>query len=407
MPNLKDRFARLTWLLMEQLLEVDSISESLTGSLEMLVRELHAQAGVIWIRDPKNDTLFPMFQVGTQDLSGVTVDIGIGTEGGAVQRGESILIADASKDPFYEGSIFEDQGIAVKSLLCVPLNDLKQVIGCLCLVNQENEAGFSEEELQFCERTASLAAITIAEKGLALPTYQNNKVLISLRNIIKEFPSGDTVSRVLKGINLDIYENEFVVVLGESGCGKSTMMNIIGGMDFATDGELIIDGKNFSHPTDDELTKYRREYVGFIFQSYNLMPNLTALENIQFIAEIARDPMDAAQALEKVGLSDRANSYPSMLSGGQQQRVSIARAIVKNPRIIFADEPTAALDYATSIEVLQVIEQIVKERGTTVMMITHNPEIAKMANRVIRLRSGRIASIRHNLTPVPAVDLVW
>jgi len=144
-----------------------------------------------------------------------------------------------------------------------------------------------------------------------------------------------------------------------------------------------------------------------VFQSYNLMPNLTAQENVQFIAEIAKEPMSAAEAIEKVGLSERANNYPSALSGGQQQRVSIARAIVKNPQIIFADEPTAALDYQTSIEVLSVFEDIVKTRGTTVVMITHNPEIARMANRVVKLKNGLVASIRLNLRPAKAVELVW
>jgi len=184
-------------------------------------------------------------------------------------------------------------------------------------------------------------------------------------------------------------------------------MNIVGGMDFLTDGTLLIEGKDFSHPTDDQLTQYRREYIGFIFQSYNLMPNLTALENVQFIAELANDPMPAAEAIEKVGLSSRANNFPAQMSGGQQQRVSIARAIVKRPKLILADEPTAALDYTTSIEVLSVIEEIVKKQGATVMMVTHNPEIAKMADRVVKVRNGRIASIKKNLHPVHAEELVW
>ena len=147
--------------------------------------------------------------------------------------------------------------------------------------------------------------------------------------------------------------------------------------------------------------------MGFVFQQYNLMPNLTALENIRFIAEIAKDPMSSKDALEMVGLSDRAGNYPSALSGGQQQRISIARAIVKNPQIIFADEPTAALDYSTSIEVLHIFEEIVKKKGSTVVMITHNPEIAKMADRVIKLRYGLVFSIRRNLTPAKAEELVW
>jgi ABC-type lipoprotein export system ATPase subunit len=185
------------------------------------------------------------------------------------------------------------------------------------------------------------------------------------------------------------------------------MVNIIGGMDFLTDGELIINGKDFSHPTDKELTQFRRDYLGFVFQSYNLMPNLTALENVQFIADIAPNPMPAEEAIAKVGLTDRAGNFPSALSGGQQQRVAIARAVVKRPQIIFADEPTAALDYATSIEVLSVFEEIKKQIGTTIMMITHNPEIAKMADRVIKLRDGRVASIKVNLHPLSAAELSW
>ena len=185
------------------------------------------------------------------------------------------------------------------------------------------------------------------------------------------------------------------------------MMNIVGGMDSLTDGQLLIEGKDFSHPTDAELTRYRREYIGFIFQAYNLMPNLTALENVQFIAELVDKPMRPEKAIAKVKLSDRANNYPGQMSGGQQQRVSIARAIVKRPKLILADEPTAALDYVTSIEVLSVIEDIVKKQGTTVMMVTHNAEIAKMADRVIKIRGGRITSIKKNMHPLHAEELVW
>ena len=254
---------------------------------------------------------------------------------------------------------------------------------------------------------AALAAMTIEEKGLLVDTGEEKKVLISLRNIIKEFPSGEGISRVLKGIDLDIYENEFVVVLGESGCGKSTMMNIIGGMDFLTDGSLLIEGKDYSHPSDAEQTMFRRQYVGFIFQAYNLMPNLTALENVEFIAELVKDPMSSLEALGKVGMAEKAGNFPAQLSGGQQQRIAIARALVKRPKVILADEPTAALDFATGQEVLKVIEDIVNNQGTTVVMVTHNAEIAKMANRVVKLRSGKIASIKWNLHPVSASELSW
>ncbi len=401
------RFAKATWQIMEQLLEVESLDDALSGSLEIIVNTLNSEAGAIWLLDPKTDRLSPLFHMGPADVSNITVENGLGIEGIVTKTGKSVMVTDAASDARFDGTVFDDNGLVTKTMICVPLNNLHDVIGCVQIVNKKDGSLYDEEELQLCERMAALAAITIDEKGLIVDLGEQKEVLATLKNVTKEFPSGDGVLKVLKGINLDIYKNEFVVVLGESGCGKSTMMNIVGGMDFLTDGTLTIEGKDFSHPTDAELTKYRREYIGFIFQAYNLMPNLTALENVQFIAELVKDPMDAAEAIDKVGLSARANNYPGQMSGGQQQRVSIARAIVKKPKLILADEPTAALDYTTSIEVLSVIEDIVKNQGATVMMVTHNVEIAKMADRVVKVRGGRIASIKKNLHPVHAEELVW
>ena len=236
---------------------------------------------------------------------------------------------------------------------------------------------------------------------------EEKNILISLKEATKEYSSGMGRLEVLKGINLDIHSNEFIVVLGESGCGKTTLMNILGGMDFLTEGKLLIGGKDFSCLSDAELTMYRRKTVGYVFQSYSLMPNLTALENVQFIAELTEDPMPAEEAIEKVGLRERADHFPGELSVGQQQRVAIARAIVKKPKLILADEPTAALDYATSIEVLRLIEEIARQRDTTVVMVTHNPEIAKLADRVVKMRNGRIASITQNEKPLHAEELIW
>ena len=401
------RFAKATWQIMEQLLEVESLDDALSGSLEIIVNTLNSEAGAIWLLDPKTDRLSPLFHIGPADVSNITVENGLGIEGLVTKTGKSVMVTDAATDARFDGTVFDDNGLVTKTMICVPLNNLHDVIGCVQIVNKKDGSLYDEEELQLCERMAALAAITIDEKGLIVDLGEQKEILATLKNVTKEFPSGDGVLKVLKGINLDIYKNEFVVVLGESGCGKSTMMNIVGGMDFLTDGTLTIEGKDFSHPTDAELTKYRREYIGFIFQAYNLMPNLTALENVQFIAELVKDPMDAAEAIDKVGLSARANNYPGQMSGGQQQRVSIARAIVKKPKLILADEPTAALDYTTSIEVLSVIEDIVKNQGATVMMVTHNVEIAKMADRVVKVRGGRIASIKKNLHPVHAEELVW
>ncbi|MCR5088681.1 MAG: ATP-binding cassette domain-containing protein [Oscillospiraceae bacterium] len=406
MPNDK-RLIRATWRIMEQLLEVEDLTEALSGSLDVIVRELNSEAGAIWFLDEKSDRLFPLFQNGPADISDISVENGIGIEGMVTKTGRSVHIEDTAVDPRFDGSVFDDSGLSTRTMLCVPLVAEQNVLGCVQVINRNDGAGFDDEDLKICERMAAIAAMTVEEKGLLIHPEEEKEVLIRLKNVIKDFPSGDSTLRVLKGINLDIFKGEFVVVLGESGCGKSTMVNIIGGMDCMTEGTLLVEDRDFSHPTDDELTRYRREDIGFVFQSYNLMPNLTALENVQFIAEIAKNPMRAEDAIEKVGLSDRANNYPSMLSGGQQQRVSIARAIVKNPKVIFADEPTAALDYQTSIEVLGVFEDIVRTQDTTVVMITHNPEIARMADRVVKIRSGLVFSIRNNPHPAHASELVW
>ena len=401
------RFAKVSFEIIELLLETDKIENALEKSLELIMHTFDSEAGVIWILDPHTDRLIPLFHIGPSDISSISIEKTAGIEGHVTSSGESVIIRDASADPRFTDTVFDESGFIARSMICVPLDSLHSVIGCVQLINKKNGQPYDEEELQLCRHMAALAAITIEEKGLVIEQAEKKQVLISLRNIIKEFPAGEGVVRVLKGINLDIYKNEFVVVLGESGCGKSTLVNIIGGMDSLTEGEFLFEGRDFSHPTEAELTRFRCEYCGFVFQSYNLMPNLTAQENVQFIAENSPDPMPAAEAIARVGLTERADNFPSMLSGGQQQRVAIARAIVKRPQIIFADEPTAALDYQTSIEVLSVFEEIMKDRGTTVVMITHNPEIAKMANRVVRIKNGRVASIRTNRRPLTAAELVW
>ena len=401
------RFTRATWQIMEQLLEVDNLEDALSGSLEIIVKTLNSEAGAIWFLDTKTDRLSPLFHIGPADISNITVENGLGVEGIVTKTGKSIIVEDAATDSRFESTVFDDNGLVTKTMICVPLNNLHEIIGCVQIVNKKDGSLYDKDELQLCERMASLAAITIEEKGLLVDFGEKKETLAVLKDIIKEFPSGGGVSRVLKGINLEIYKNEFVVVLGESGCGKSTMMNIVGGMDFLTEGSLLVEDKDFSHPSDKDLTAFRRNYVGFIFQAYNLMPNLTALENVQFIAELVDNPMSPMEALDKVGLKDKADNYPAQLSGGQQQRVSIARAIVKRPKLILADEPTAALDYTTSIEVLSVVEEIVRNDGATVMMVTHNPEIAKMADRVIKVRGGKIASIKKNMHPLHAKELVW
>lgn len=401
------RFINATWEIMQGILEEDNLEEALSHSLEILIGVLRAEAGVIWILSKSKTRLIPMFHQGPADLSGVTIENGKGLESQVITTGESVVIRDPDENEAFEGTVFDGGGFETQTMICVPLKSFEETYGCIQIINKKDGESFDEEDLQLCERMAAISALTIGEKGLSIEEEESREVLVSLREVIKEFENPGRISRVLKGINLDVYKGEMAVILGESGCGKSTMMNIIGGMDLLTDGQLLVEGVDYSHPTDKELTLYRRHYIGFIFQSFNLMPNLTAEENVKFIAEISENPMDPKDALAQVGLAEKANSFPAALSGGQQQRVAVARALVKNPKLILADEPTAALDHETSIEVLTAIEEIVKEKNTTVLMVTHNPEIGKMADRVIKLRNGRVYSIKRNLNPLPAKDLVW
>jgi putative ABC transport system ATP-binding protein len=227
------------------------------------------------------------------------------------------------------------------------------------------------------------------------------------RGITKTYVMGDVEVRALRSVDLDLFEGELVVLLGPSGSGKSTLLNILGGLDVPTSGSVIYRDHDLTEADDRALTTYRREHVGFVFQFYNLIPSLTALENVALVTDIAESPMPPADALALVGLSDRLDHFPAQLSGGEQQRVAIARAIAKRPDVLLCDEPTGALDYATGKLVLDAIDKINRELGTTTAVITHNAAIAAMADRVIRLRSGQIIEIHRNEERVSPDALEW
>ena len=384
---------------------IGDIKSVVTGASDMedalhkcvhIIREVSgAETAVIWYYDKAGDKLLhPTYAKGAHTFVEGTIVPGQGTVGQVFSSSEALFLPDGKP---------EEQ---IRSLICVPLENRYETLGCIQFVDKADGGAFTREDADVCEIMGMLMATAIDESGLDVGVSQNRPVILSLRNVIKDFKNGDTISRVLKGIDLDVYEGELLVVLGESGCGKSTMLNIIGGMDQLTDGEFRFHGEDYSHAAEAVMTEYRREHIGFIFQSSNLMPHLTALQNLQFIAELKEDSGDPEEALEWVGLTSRRNSYPSQMSGGQQQRVSIARALVKRPKLILADEPTAALDYATGIEVLTLIEKVVAD-GTSVVMVTHNEEITKMADRVIRMRGGYIDEVLVNRHPVKAADLVW
>ena len=227
------------------------------------------------------------------------------------------------------------------------------------------------------------------------------------RGLTKTYDMGEVQVRALQGVDLDLYPGELVVLLGPSGSGKSTLLNILGGLDVATSGQVGYRGKELTKATDRELTEYRRNYVGFVFQFYNLIPSLTARENVAAVTEIAKNPMKPEEALRLVGLGDRMDHFPSQMSGGQQQRVAIARAIAKNPAVLLCDEPTGALDSSTCVVVLEALERANRELSATTVIITHNADIARMADRVIHLRDGQIVSVERNEVKTAAKDIVW
>jgi putative ABC transport system ATP-binding protein len=231
--------------------------------------------------------------------------------------------------------------------------------------------------------------------------------LFTARDLTKVYASGESEIRALDGVDLDLYGSELIVLLGASGSGKSTLLNILGGLDLPTSGSLDYRGMDLTHASEDELTRYRRDSVGFIFQFYNLIPSLTAKENVALITEISRDPMKPEEALALVELSERMDHFPSQMSGGQQQRVAIARAIAKRPEVLLCDEPTGALDVKTGITVLEAIERVNQELGTLTVVITHNAVIADMADRVIHLSDGHIVEISENKNRRPVRTLAW
>lgn len=231
--------------------------------------------------------------------------------------------------------------------------------------------------------------------------------VLTLKNVKKEYYVGEITIPAVEDVSFELNEGEFVVILGASGAGKTTLLNLLGGMDRATSGEIVIDGKNITKFNKKELSNYRRNDVGFVFQFYNLMPNLTALENVEIAIEICDNHVDPKTVLEEVGLADRLNNFPAELSGGEQQRVSIARAIAKNPKLILCDEPTGALDYVTGKKILQLLQDLSRKDNKLIIVVTHNAALKAMADKVIKIKSGKVESIEVNENPVPVEVIEW
>ena len=230
---------------------------------------------------------------------------------------------------------------------------------------------------------------------------------VRLKDVRKIYKMGEVEIAAADGIDFSVKRGEFAVVVGASGAGKTTVLNILAGMDTATSGEVIVDGNDITSYNKKQLTAYRREDIGFVFQFYNLVPNLTALENVELALQICKEPLDAMTVLKDVGLGERAANFPAQLSGGEQQRVSIARALAKNPKLLLCDEPTGALDYNTGKAILKLLQDTCREKGMTVVLITHNSAIAPMADRVIKIKNGKVSKVTQNEHPVPVETIEW
>ena len=230
---------------------------------------------------------------------------------------------------------------------------------------------------------------------------------IEFNHISKEYQAGENTIKALDDASFIVEKGEFAVVLGSSGAGKTTALNILGGMDVATRGQVVVDGNDVTGYNKQQLVGYRRTDIGFVFQFYNLVPNLTALENVELAVQVCKDALDASETLDKVGLGERKDNFPAQLSGGEQQRVSIARALAKNPKLLLCDEPTGALDYNTGKQILQLLQDTCRKEGITVVLITHNSAIAPMADRLIRFKSGKVIEMTTNENPVSIADIEW
>ena len=231
--------------------------------------------------------------------------------------------------------------------------------------------------------------------------------LIRLENVKKIYQSGEVITKAVDGIDFTVEKGEFALIIGASGAGKTTVLNILGGMDTATSGAVFVDGEDIAQWNAKQLTRYRRDDIGFVFQFYNLVPNLTAVENVELALQICKNPLDAEEVLREVGLGDRLNNFPAQLSGGEQQRVSIARALAKNPKLLLCDEPTGALDYQTGKSILKLLQDTCRKKGKTVVVITHNLAIAPMADRVIEIKNGKVSRITKNEKQAPVENIEW
>lgn len=397
------------WQITSLLHGAHNLIETLDAAMSQVMTNIGAESGTLWLLDENQEALFPYIAHGPkiQSLQDMKLKKGEGMAGWVVEKRKAQIVYDAASDPRWAYRFDEATGYVTRSILCVPLLTVNTTLGCIQMINKRDGLLFDDNDLELSQNLAALAAIALENRGLLIREAPDKKVLNRLEEATKNYLMGEVTVEALKATSIEVYEGELLVILGPSGSGKSTMLNLLGGMDKPTSGRILFEDKDLSHATEKEMTLYRRYEVGFVFQFYNLIPDLTAGENIALAAELVADPLSVDEVLGEVGLSHRKDHFPAQMSGGEQQRVAIARALVKRPSILLCDEPTGALDDNTGKAILRLLDNVARQGKSTVVIVTHNTAIAAMADRIFKMRSGNVVEVVKNPQPVPAERIEW
>ncbi len=400
-------YTQVIWEITCLLQGADSLETALRTSLEEVVKAVDAEAGTIWFYNAAGDQrIYPSFWIGGADLTGLSLACGEGIAGTVVQDAKTTVVKDCQQDERWAGRFDAATGFVTRSMICVPLTNRYETVGCIQIINKKDGSLYTDDDVSLCENLAMLTAIAIDDKGLNLGFTGEKQALLSLRGVTKVTVRGNYERKLLCGVDMDVLQGELLVILGQSGSGKSTLLNILGGLDSPTDGSFTFDGKDYSLSDEASRTDYRRSAVSTVCGTKQLIPSATVKEHLALAAKVCKKPLAIKEVLETVGLSDAALSTPFQLSDSQQRLLLIAQALIKAPKVLLADEPTASLDCASATEVLSVLEKIARA-GTTTVLVTHNETIAKMADRIIRLRDGAVAEVVVNSRPAAAKELVW
>lgn len=402
------QYTQAIWEITQTLQNAKTLREALTTALRQAGRAIKVEEGTVWYFNKRDSRIYPISTLGDgTSLAGLTLAAGEGIAGDVIQTGNPTFVRDCATDPRFARRFDKESGFVTRSMICMPIRSRGAVIGCIQLINKQNGMLFNRDDADLCENLAYLVGMAIEAAGFMVNLRPQTAQVASLRRVTKEYGARDQRVRMLRGVNLDVYAHELLVIHGESGCGKKTLLDILGGLETPTTGVFLVGERDLSRADEKALAAYRRESVGFVFQTGNLLPSLTLEENLRMAARLGAKPADIPGALELAGFEPgQGGLYPQEMTAGQRQRASMARAIVKSPLLILAYDPVAELDFFAAREALVALGRMVRQ-GATVVMITHNAEIAKMANRVVRMQNGAIVDSTGNGNPVSADALEW